>query len=467
MSTIQASLLAAASSFSAYEQALEVVSNNTTNATTPGYANQSVDFEANAFNPGDGGAGGVSLGPTQSSRDGYAEHNVQSAQTELNYSSTLATQLQAIEPLFDLQTSSDSDSGVGGTLNQLFSAFSQLTTNPNDTSYRQAVINAAGNLAEAFNTAANGLAQAGDNASTDAQGTVASINSLLGQIQQINAQKQQNEAANADPGIDAQLYSDLETLSQYVNFTTTTAADGETNIYLGGQQALLIGTHQYSLSTGTGGGNLKILDANGNDVSSFVTGGKLGAPVQLTDTLIPGYQNQLDQLAQGVADTVNTQLTGGTYQDASGTAQPGVPLFTYNAAAVAKTLAVTSITPAQIAAASAANPGGNDNAVALSNLQTAAVPALAGATFAEYYGDLGSAVGTDSAHAQNNQTTQQQLLSQAQSLRSDSSGVSLDQQATLMTEYQQSYDAISKLITVLSSIVQTALDMIALPGGSS
>jgi flagellar hook-associated protein 1 len=76
-------------------------------------------------------------------------------------------------------------------------------------------------------------------------------------------------------------------------------------------------------------------------------------------------------------------------------------------------------------------------------------------------------VGSDSAHAQNDQTTQQQLLSQAQTLRSDTSGVSLDQQATLMTEYQQSYDAISKLITVLAGITQTALDLIALPGGTS
>jgi len=251
-----------------------------------------------------------------------------------------------------------------------------------------------------------------------------------------------------------------------VNFTTTTAADGQTSIYLGGQQALLIGTHQYSLGTSTANGQLHILDSSGNDVSLSATGGQLGALVQLTNTLIPGYQSQLNQLAQGVADTVNNQLTSGSYQDASGNTQPGVALFTYNPAAAAKTLALTSITSTQIAAASSANPGGNDNALALSNLQNAAIPVLSGATFAQYYGTLGSDVGTASAQAQNGQTTQQQLLSQAQTLRSNISGVSLDQQATLMTEYQQSYDAISRLITVLSSMVQTVLGMIPLPGGT-
>lgn len=466
MSNILATLSATASSFSAYEQALEVVSNNTTNSTTPGYADQSVDFEANPFSTTNGGAGGVTLAPTQSSRDAYAEFNVQTAQSDLNYSSTLASQLQAIEPLFDLNTSSGSDSGVGGTLNQLFSAFSQLTVNPNDSSYRQAVLNAAGNLGIAFNTAANGLSTAEDTAQSDAESTVSSINSILGQIQQINTQKEQNSAAASDPGIDAQLHSDLENLSQLVNFTTTTSADGETNIYLGGQQPLLIGGHQYSLTASTSSGHLQILDASGNDLTSSVTGGSLGALVHLANTSIPGYENQLNQLAQSVADTVNNQLTSGTYQDASGTTQPGVALFTYNSAAAAKTLALTSITTTQIAAASAADPGGNDNAVALSNLQTTAIPVLSNLTFAEYYGAIGSNVGADSAQAQNDQTTQQQLLSQAQTLRSNISGVSLDQEATLMTEYQQSYDAISKLMTVLQGVVQTVLDLIAEPGTS-
>jgi flagellar hook-associated protein 1 FlgK len=277
MSNILATLSATASSFSAYEQALEVVANNTTNSTTPGYADQSVNFQADAFNPAAGGAGGVTLGPEQSSRDAYAEYNVQSSQTDLNYSSTLASQLQSIEPLFDLQTSSGSDSGVGGTLNQLFAAFSQLTVNPNDSSYRQAVLNAAGNMVMAFNTAANGLSSAANTAESNAQSTVSSINSILGQIQQINSQKEQNAAAASDPGIEAQLYSNLENLSQLVNFTTTTASDGETNIYLGGQQPLLVGGHQYALGTSTASGHLEILDASGNDVSSFVTGGRLGA----------------------------------------------------------------------------------------------------------------------------------------------------------------------------------------------
>jgi flagellar hook-associated protein 1 FlgK len=353
---------------------------------------------------------------------------------------------------------------VGGTINQLFAAFSQLTVNPNDSSYRQAVLNAAGNLGIAFNTASNGLSSAANNAESDGGSTVSSINALLGQIQQINSQKEANAAAASDPGVDAQLYADLEKLSQLVNFTTTTSADGETNIYLGGQQALLIGGRQYSLSTSTANGQFKVLDASGNDVSSSVTGGKLGALMHLANTLIPNYENQLNQLAQGIADTVNNQLTSGTYQDATGTTQPGLALFTYTAGAAAKTLAVTSITGSQIAAASASNPGGNDNAVALTNLQTAAIPVLSNLTFAEYYGTIGGNVGADSGQAQNNETTQQQLLSQAQNLRSNISGVSLDQEATLMTEYQQSYDAISKLISVLEGVVQTVLGLIPLPG---
>lgn len=139
---------------------------------------------------------------------------------------------------------------------------------------------------------------------------------------------------------------------------------------------------------------------------------------------------------------------------------PGQPLFSYNAAAPAKTLAVTSITSDQIAAASSANAGGNDNAVALSQFQNAGVPVLGGFTFTQFYGNLSSTVGRDLSNANNNLTTHQQLLAQAKSLRSDASGVSLDEEAARLVDYQRAYQATSKLISVINEMTQTLLGII-------
>ena len=460
MSNFLTSLGNASSSFSAIEQAMEVISNNTTNATTQGYASQTPTLEANPFDPANGAIGGVSAGPIISSRDIYAEMNVQSAQSAVNYSTTVSNTLQSVVPLFSLSTSGTGTS-IGNTLNSLFNAFSSLSVNPNDSATRSGVLSAASNLASAFNQTYQSLSTTASSTAADAQSTVASINSLTKDIQQINAQTLQSGGSGPDAGTDARLYADLENLSQLANITFTQQADGTTSVYLGGQSALVVGTTQYALGSNTVSSSantqgIQIVDANGDDVTNLVSGGQLGGLISLTNTMVPGYVSQLNTLAQSVADQVNSQLTSGTDQNGN----PGQALFSYNAAAAAKTLAVTGITASQLAAASSSNPGGNDNAVALQNLQSSTFASLGGATFTQYYADLSSNVGNDASNASNSETTQQQLLSQAQSLRSNISGVSLDQQATLLAEYQQSYDAISKLVTVVNDLVQTVIGLI-------
>src|SRR5262249_8781506 len=112
------------------------------------------------------------------------------------------------------------------------------------------------------------------------------------------------------------------------------------------------------------------------------------------------------------------------------------------------------------AVASLTSPGGNDNAMALSGLQNSNVASLGGFTFMQFYSNLSSTVGRDVSNAGDDSTTQQQLLAQAQSLRSESSSVSLDEEASRLVEYQRSYQATSKLITVIDSMTQVLLGLL-------
>jgi flagellar hook-associated protein 1 FlgK len=452
MSNLLTSLTSAANSMTAYEKAMSVVSNDTVNSNTPGYAKQSVAFKSLPFNLQGAQAGGVGIAQVISSRDEYAERNVQVQQTALGLSATLQSHLSGIEPVFDLQ----STTGIAGSLNSLFSSFSQLEVGPNDAQERESVINAASALAGAFNVASNSLAQATASIVSDTQNNITDINSLTADIANINVQIRQNASGSIDPGVDAQLHNDLESLSKFADIATVQAQDGSFSVFLGGQVPLVMGSTQFSISASNSSGSLSIHDENGNDITSHVTNGQLGALKQLQNTTIPGYQSQLDQLATSVADTINAQLASGVDQNGN----PGTPLFTYNAAAPAKTLALTSITSAQLAAASSANPGGNDNAIALAHLQNTAVSSLGNFSFTGYYGNLSSAVGRDISNATNDQTTHTQLLAQAQSVRSESSSVSLDEEAANLESYQRSYDAISKLFSVIDTMTQTLIGLI-------
>ena len=56
-------LLGASSALDAFQYALNVTQNNIDNASTPGYAKQTVDLQADPFDPAVGLGGGVSKVP--------------------------------------------------------------------------------------------------------------------------------------------------------------------------------------------------------------------------------------------------------------------------------------------------------------------------------------------------------------------------------------------------------------------
>ena len=202
--------------------------------------NQTPELEALPFSVQGNEAGGVAVGQLLSSRDLYAEQNVQSQQSNYNYQSTLNESLSSLTTSFSLQ----SNTSVSSTFNAFFAAWSQLSVTPNDTNSQQSVINAAQSVGTAFQATYNGLTGATSDLSTNATNVVNNINQLVGQIQQLNVQRSQSGGTGEDPGLDAQMYANLESLSQYVNFTTLQNPDGTINIYLDGYQGLLVGNTQ-------------------------------------------------------------------------------------------------------------------------------------------------------------------------------------------------------------------------------
>jgi flagellar hook-associated protein 1 FlgK len=91
--------------------------------------------------------------------------------------------------------------------------------------------------------------------------------------------------------------------------------------------------------------------------------------------------------------------------------------------------------------------------------QLATAPAVNGLTFTGAFGNLGQQVGTDVSNATNNQTEQQNLVTQAQAQRSAVSGVSLDAQAALLLQFQQSYQAMSQVVQTLNTLSDTLMNM--------
>jgi flagellar hook-associated protein 1 FlgK len=452
MGNLLTSLLNSTNALSVFSQGLQVVQNDVSNSSTPGYVEQTASFEALPFDIASGLPGGVAAGPVQSSRDIYAEQNVRAAQSTVNFSQQQVSDLSQVSNLYVI----NGTTGVGADIDNLFNSFSQLSVSPNDTTARQTVLSSATTLAQDIQQTAQGLGATSQQVATEAQSDVSEINTLAGQIANINSQGVRDPQGNVDAGLDAQLNSTLEQLSQYANITSLQQPDGTTNVYIGGQTPLVTGSTVNAIQANFSAQPATILDSTGRDITSQITQGQLGGALDDYNNKLPSYLTGLNTLAQGIADQVNNTLNNGIDENGN---SPTQNLFTYDPANQALTLSVnSSLTTDQIAAALPGAAGGNGNALNLAALQNS--DTLNGTTFAGYYGDLGSQVGSDVATAQTAADTGNQVLTQAQTVRSNVSGVSLDEEASRLIQFQTGYEAVTKMITILDNMTGAVLDML-------
>lgn len=477
MPSILASIMTASNALDAYGQALDVVQNNVANASTPDYASQTQSLNALPFDPNHGFTGGVALGQIVSSRDEYAEQAVQQQTTLLGQAQQDVSSLTAMQSQFDVTGSS----GISAAFNNLFQAFSAWGQTPTSTVVQQNVIQQATAVANAFQQTATALNTVSQNTAQQFQKTIAGVNQIATRLAGFNQQIMNGD--HNDPGLDAQIHSTLDQLSADGSISATQQSDGTWTVLLNGQTPLVIESQAYALSPGTasldpaaanptGPLHLSLLSADGADITADTTSGQLGSLLNTANTVLPGYlgdgsqAGSLNVLAQSFAQNVNTMLTNGS-QSAGPPPVPGVPLFTYdttNATNVAQSLRVSStITPDQLAAISPGPPAvSNGVALALSQLAnpTSAGDEIAGLSYTQYYAGMASNVGTLLNNANDTLQTQQSAVAQAQNVRQQVSGVSLDQEATILIQFQQAYEASSKLITLLDQLSQDTINML-------
>jgi len=172
----------------------------------------------------------------------------------------------------------------------------------------------------------------------------------------------------------------------------------------------------------------------------------------------------LNVLAKNLADTVNNLLTQGSITSTP-PYQNGIALFSYTAGApagVAGSMGLNpAITPSQLAATDPGPPPvSNGIALQLAGLDTAPGGQVNGLGYTAFFASLVTRVGNAASNANTAVAAQTTLVAQAQSLRQQLSGVSLDQEAVRLVQLQSSYQAASKVVTVIDQLTQSILSMV-------
>jgi flagellar hook-associated protein 1 FlgK len=469
MATISTAFNIATGALDADQEALNIVANNTANASTPGYTlemptwQQNDSISLNGMNVGTG----VTLTGAQSQRSLVLDKAVQQQTQTQSASSARLTALDQMQALFSGASSAGTDtnasSGIGSDLNNLFSALSSLEGGASNDAYRESVLSAAGTLASDFNSSASQLESQRDSLDQQGISVVGQANKLLQNVAQLN-QQIETTSPNADAGtLEDQRQQDLTSLSQLMGIrTATTENNGLTVTTTGG--ALLVSEGQaFQVTSRESNGVTHFYDSQGTDITPDLTagGGELGGILTARDQDIPTAESALDQLAYTVASQLNTQNEAGS--DLNGNAGTAIFSLPENATAAdpagsAAGISVTMTDPALIAAA-AAGQGSSDNtnATAMANIADQAV--VNGTTPTQYFSDFVTTLGSLVTEVSGDNTAQQASLTQLQNQIGSLSGVNLNDEASQLETLEQSYQAASKLFTSLDQVMVSALNL--------
>ena len=165
-------------------------------------------------------------------------------------------------------------------------------------------------------------------------------------------------------------------------------------------------------------------------------------------------QGELNRLAAKIVDRINQTWPPPAASFFVASSDPG---------SVAQTIAINpALSPSTL---SAVEPGppvvANGKALQLAVLAKPvnASDKIDGLSFNEFYGQLASEIGGKLNNAKFNKESELQLSAQVIAFRDQISGVSLDEEALNLMQYQRAYEASARMVTVLDEMLQTAVNL--------
>jgi flagellar hook-associated protein 1 FlgK len=480
------------SGLEAQQMGMDTVGQNVANANTPGYDDETVElgsvgdvqyagYEGAASLPGDGvQVDGVSrLTNSYLQAQSYTEQGLQGVLTAQQGG------LQAVQQNFP----EPAGNGISSQLTQYWQDWSTLANDPSDSSAQSTVVQDGATLASSLNQTSTALSTLSQQTVQNISSTVTQVNQEASQIASLNQSILQ---ANAGAGVTGNGSVDsledqrdqlVSQLSNQLGLSVNYNGDGTVNVY-SGTEALVSGDNYQQLSLSKAGPPYALTWSN-DQTAYQPTSGSVAGMLDVVNNYVPGYQQNLDQVAQSLMGSVNYLMSTG-YDQAG---NPGIPFFLGTGASDIKVNPALAANPADIGANASATPAGStatneDGTIAaevgeLPNSQTATISVPAGGWSAgasasawatattttgaeadQAYNQLVTGIGQATSSVTNQLTDQQTITSNVNSALKSATGVNTDQELTNMVMYQNAYDASAKFISTVESVLQSLISMV-------
>jgi flagellar hook-associated protein FlgK len=284
------SLNVGVSAMQAYQQALQTVSNNIANASTPGYHRQQVRFvDRNPITVGRLQIGtGVDVSALVRVRSAVIE---QSLTTNIWTQADVNAQLETLQQLETLLTPGEGT--LPSRLQTVFDRMFQLSSRPDDGTLRRQAVNSVQDLAQEINSLSASMDRLQQMLDAEIGAAVETVNQLTAQIAALNRQIGISENGGSGVANDLRDQRDqlMGELAQYVDVRTWGWA-GQQDVAAFGSGGVPLSTQPVTISVVGGGAELQIQSDQSGQVLNFA-GGRIAGLLAARNELIPEAQQRL------------------------------------------------------------------------------------------------------------------------------------------------------------------------------
>ncbi len=307
--SLDAALGIASSGLMAVQRALAQASANVGNAQTPGYTAKTVQQQARSL---DGQPAGVLTGVAQRAVDLAVVAQIGASTSDQAAATLRERLLQGVQDAYGTVSGADSNSSLADDINTLRSAFITLQGSPQDTGAQRNAITAARAVATDFNQVGQAVTKARQQAQDGMVQQVAAANAALRSIGGLNRQIQHAQIqGQSTANLEDQRDQAVQTLAASIAVKVIRQSDGNMLVLSQGGAMLPTDPNRDTLAItpATVGpnayygpaGSLPGVMMGGVDVTRQMTGGALGSAIELRDTTLPRTQAEADSAAGQLA----------------------------------------------------------------------------------------------------------------------------------------------------------------------
>ena len=447
-------------------EGINVVGHNTANATTDGYSRR--EMSVTTMYPLYRNGAWLGQGPNRASftrsADSFVDQNLVSTSGHQQY----AKETYDVLSLIESKLSDATPGSILETYREFTESMRSLTNDPDDPNLRDLVVMYATRFGNSVNEVADFAREVQSSLRSENETPMEQINDKLATVANLNMRIMSTGGSVSAGDLQDQRDMVIRELAEITGVTVRFSPNGQANVYMDGHVLVQNENHRemeyYEDANGdpqvavkTDSGRITITDAMEGRF-----GGRNNAYAQIGDML----DSLNDWTTQFVSDFNTLHQTG---FDQNG--NTGLDFFTVNTISPASSLSVDAGVLADsstIAVAGALNattgfPDAGDRDVLdlLIGLEDSQTYGSTGAyTARQELSNMYASIATQVRAAEDNYDLQSMRMEDINELRASISGVNLDEEAVKLMEYQASYEAASRVISVTNRLLAELMQVV-------